>query len=763
MNARDNDVPPLLEGGYPSNATPAFSIPDIFATLRRGWYFLALGCFVGLALAISYLVFAPTLYKSSARLLIDLSVNRYLQINKIVDEPTFHQVEIGSQVYILSSESVVVPVIRAMDLTHDSEFVGVQNAADGKIAGLKKFIKELIGWNVEGDAGIDPEAALERTAVEAFLTRLQVYREDAGNVINVTFGSSDPKKAANIANAVADTYISTTLEAKYKSTKTMSQWLQDRLKDLKEQAIDADRALQDYKIANNLVSTGKALGAEELARLNLQLTDARVAMAEAKARLDRIEQISSEGILASLDTEVRMRESRKTASGSLGYALNNTDLARLRAQYRDLVARLNEVESRVGPQHEVVVKLQRKMEELLSAIREEELRITDSYANEYELAKAREKQLVASLAQLVGQTETGSQAQVKMRELESSADTVRSLYNSFLQKFNEISTIQSQNVPVQDARIVTRAAPQLQTSKKSVAALAGGLIFGLLMGAGAAMAREWAADVFRTPKKVEQVTNKACVILPMVRPKRASGGFWGSTKSQPIEEFILDAPYSRFTESLRNIKALIDIGPRVEGAKVIGIVSSLAKEGKTTIAANLAALMIASSGARTLIIDADLHRRLLTAALAPEADRGLIEALDDPSELASYIYTRERSGLHVLPCALATRVPNAAELLGSAKMEQLLEVARKAYDYIIIEVAPIMSVVDVKMIERFIDSFIFVVEWGHTKQSLVLEALSEAPNVGERVSGIVLNKAAPSALKRIEAYKGERFRNYYEE
>ena len=109
MSARDNDVPPLLEGGYPSNATPGFSIPDIFATLRRGWLFLALGCFVGLALAISYLVFAPTLYKSSARLLIDLSVNRYLQINKIADEPTFHQVEIGSQVYILSSESVVVP------------------------------------------------------------------------------------------------------------------------------------------------------------------------------------------------------------------------------------------------------------------------------------------------------------------------------------------------------------------------------------------------------------------------------------------------------------------------------------------------------------------------------------------------------------------------------------------------------------------------------------------------------------------------------
>jgi polysaccharide biosynthesis transport protein len=766
MSARDDDFSAQLGDAYSSSATPTIGVADILATLRRGWLFLALGCFVGLVLAISYLAYTPTLYRSSARLLIDLSVNRYLQMNKIVDEPTFHQAELGSQVYILSSESVVVPVVRALDLSHDPEFVGPQNAADGRIAQLKTSIKQLIGWNVDADPALDPEAALERKAVEAFLTRLSVYREDAGNVINVTFASLNPKKAANIANAVADTYIATTTEAKYNSIKTMSQWLQDRLKELKGQAIEADRALQNYKIANNLMSSGKGPpSVEEMARLNLQLTDARIAIAEAKARLDRIEQMTGEGMLASLETEVRlMRDFRKARSGSLNYALNNNDLARLRGQYRDLAAKLSEVESRVGSDHEVVVKLHKKMEELLTAIKEEELRIADSYANEYELAKAREKMLAGSLAQVVGETETGSQAQVKMRELESSADTVRGLYNSFLQKFNEISTVQSQNVPVQDARIVTRAAPQLQSSKKAAMVLAGGVIFGLLLGAGAAIGREWAADVFRTPKKVEQVTNKACVMLPMVRAKREPGvGFWGSVRSQPIEEFILDAPYSRFTESLRNIKALIDSGPPVEGAKVIGIVSSLAKEGKTTIAANLAALMISSSGARTLIIDADLHRRLLTAALAPEARQGLIEALEDPSRFASFIFRRERSGLDVLPCVLSARVPNAAELLGSAKMEHLLAVARKTYDYLIIEVAPIMSVVDIKMVERFIDSFIFVVEWGHTKRSLVLEALSETPNLHERVTGIVLNKTDPVALRSIEAYKGERFRNYYEE
>jgi len=65
--------------------------------------------------------------------------------------------------------------------------------------------------------------------------------------------------------------------------------------------------------------------------------------------------------------------------------------------------------------------------------------------------------------------------------------------------------------------------------------------------------------------------------------------------------------FSRFTEELRNLKAMINTAQLGDGAKVIGVVSSVPKEGKTTIAANLATLIIASSGARTLIIDSDVH------------------------------------------------------------------------------------------------------------------------------------------------------------
>jgi polysaccharide biosynthesis transport protein len=530
------------------------------------------------------------------------------------------------------------------------------------------------------------------------------------------------------------------LDAKLRSSKIVTQWLQDRLNELKKQVLDANRALQDYKVANHLVGPDSTLvNAEQLANLNTQLANARVAVAEAKARLDRIQQADPDKI------------------ANFSFALNNADIEKLRTQYRELATKAAEIEAIVGPTHLAVVKLHDRMADLQSAIREEEKRIADSYLNDYELATTREKEFAAAVAQ------SNDPAQVTLRQLESSADALRNLYNGFLQKYQEITTTQSQTIPIQSASIITRAAPALHKSfKKPALIIAGGFLFGLFLGAGTAMARELAAGVFRSPKGVEQVTNLHCVVLPKVKAHRARKGFLFA-KSTPVEEFVLDAPFSRFTESLREIKALIKTTELEGGAKVIGVVSSVSKEGKTTVAANLAALMIASSGAKALVIDGDLHMRNLTARLAPDAREGLIEALGDPSQLPNLVRKRPRSGLDILPCAASARVSNADELLGSSKMEQLLLAARNLYDYVIIEIPPVMSVVDLKRVERFIDGFIFVIEWGQTKRALVLEALSEVGAVRERLVGVILNKADPGALKSIEAYKGSRFGDYYQE
>jgi len=343
MDARNNDFPLQSEYNYTSaqgsvapSTGPAIGLSDILAILRREWRLPVFGSLIGLTLGLSYSLVIPTLYKSSARILLDRSVTRYLHTNRIADDPTYDEAEIASQLYILSSESIAVPVVRSMNLAHDREFVGSPKEGDGQIDKVKKLVKQLIGWSDHANAAIDPDAALEETAVESFLRRLTVYREDIASVINVTFASEDPNKAANIANTVADTYIATTLETKLRSTKMVSQWLQDRLTELKAQAIDADRALQNYKIANNLVNTGKgSLSSEQLSNLNTQLTNARVAVGEAKARLDGAQQMGGEGMMSRAATE---------------------NLTKLRSEHRDVAAKASELEASVGPGHFAVVK-----------------------------------------------------------------------------------------------------------------------------------------------------------------------------------------------------------------------------------------------------------------------------------------------------------------------------------------------------------------------------------------------------------------------
>jgi polysaccharide biosynthesis transport protein len=738
VSANEYDSLPRLADANTSLGSPTISLSYLLLTLRRGWRIPLLGCIIGLTAAALYLFSTPTLYKSTAEILIDRSVNRYLNAIRILDEPSFNEVETASQIHVLSSESTIIPIVRALDLVRDPEFVGSGDRNAQNSWGIRNFIrglKQLIGW--EGEPPVEAEVALERRALEAFQKRLNV--EGLGGIIYVTFASEDSKKAARIANTVVDSYLESTSDAKSKSTKMVSQLLQDRLAELKQSVVDANKALYDFKAANNLGDRGApSSSAEQMAGVSNQLTNAKMHMAEAKARLDRLkEQANSEEAFGMLYPD-------------------NPTIVGLRAKYLDLSTRAAELEARVGTDHSAVLKLRKEKDEARSAIREEEKRLTE---NSYQAAQTLTNELTGMMEQLSDQVKGQNKAQGILRELEVRADSLRELYNGVLEKFNALN-VQPIN-PVQDARIISRAAPQLyKSSKKPLALLGGGLVFGLLMGVGGAIAWELLAGVFRTPEQVKQATGLYCVSVPTFEANVKQSSSQDSASLTRTREYVFDAPYSRFTESFRKIKAMADAAKRAYGDKVLVVVSPVANNGKSTTVINLATLMADST--RTLVIDADLHRRRLTAMLEPEASEGLIEALDQPSRLASLVIKRPRSGLDFLPCTLSKRIPNAAELLGSAQMEALLTAARESYDYIIIECAPILSVVDVKMIERFVDRFVFVIEWGKTKQRVVQEALDEIDKTRDRTLCIVLNKVEPAALQMIEAYKGADYAVYYQ-
>ena len=714
-------------------------IADLVGIARRGWFYIVAGAIVGLLGAYAVLSNLSPVYKASSRIAFERTLSRYLQTNKITNDPLIEDADTLGQIYVISSESIVLPVVKALSLTTDPEFVGGQGAESlgSRIRGLFRFAAHAVGLQEDTPREVPSEETLEKVAVDGVLRNLSVTREDVASVINIAFSSKDPVKASTIANAVVETYLDAGIAGKVKSTKLAGRVVQERVDELKRQAGDAERAVIEYKIANNLAGNSRtsAVG-EQLATLQQHLTSARVAMAEAKARMERVASAGYE------DSSV----------------LDDGLITRLRSQLSDLSVRANDFENRVGvgKDHNATLKVRNQMKELREAIASEQQRISGSFSRDYELASARYDEISATMTRLMGEEGAGSDTQAKIRELESAADTLRSHYNMAVQQLSGMSRVEAQPSVAPDAIVLMRASPPAQTeaSKKRFLILAGGSFMGLLLGGCFVLLRDFPFGVFRTSQQVTDVTGLFCAVLPAVESAEEQAAV-------QIGEYALNAPYSRFVETLRNIWALINIAQQKSNAKVICVISSVPGEGKTTVATNLAAHFACHSTTRVLLVDADLHHPSLTERVAPDAQVGLREALAEPTALSKYVIRKERLNLDVLPCPVSDRIPNAAELLGTAEMGQLVDTAREAYDLVIIEVPPMAAVVDYKMIARHCDRFVFVVEWGKTSQRMVLECLDDASAFMDRIVCIVLNKVDPSSLRSIERYKGERFHDYY--
>jgi len=716
------------------------SVDRVFDILRRQWPLIASIVGAALALVVAYLMAATPMYTANARILMDTRQTQVLdkdsgQSNALIDTGF-----VDSQVEIIQSDDLILSIVRRLKLTDDPEYNGSEPGLPALVIG--KLISLL------GSDGPASKDKIERNAVETIQRNLKVERVLTTYVLSVSFRSMNPDKAAVIANAISDAYIVGALEAKYQSTKRAGEWLQQRSAELREQATASDRAVQTFKAQNNIVGTSRGLMSEQqLGDANSQLVTARASTAEAKARLDRIEALLDKDLVQPTVTD----------------ALNNTVITRLRAQYLDLQAQYADWSTRYGKTHQAAINLANRMDELRKSMADEVRRIADAYRSEYEIAKSREKSLEDNLNNLVSQAGSTSQAQVKLRDLESAADTYRNLYNSFLEKLQNAT--QNQSFPISEARIIgTAVKPDKKSSPKTVLALVGGLFGGLCFGFGAAFARELLSDVLRSPSDVEDLLGVKCLgVLPDIR---ATGQLVkaadGSTVDAVISNYVVDHPFSRFAETLRNIKVSIDVARLSREVKVIGILSSLPKEGKTTVSANFGHLT-ALTGHRTLLIDGDLHTRSLTRELAPHAKSGLVEALKDPRSFGYHIQRSKESGLDFLPSFVASRMVNSADVIASKSMADLLAVVREEYEYIIIDLAPVMPVSDAKAVSHLVDAMVYVIEWGRTSRNALQESMASSEGIQKKVLGAVLNRANPKMLKRIEAYKGSHYGSYYVE
>lgn len=731
------DYTQLTDGAaHPAIGPVQPEVSDLVGIARRGWLFIVGGTIFGLVCALVVLSTMPPVYKASARIAFERTLPRYMQANKVSNEPIIDEYDTLGQTYVISSENIILQAIRSLSLANDPDFVGRPDSQSlgARVRDLLRNVAEIFGYQNETaeNQPTDPE----KIALGNVTRNLTVNREDVASVMTIAFSSSDPAKAAAIVNAIVDTYVADTIAGKMKSTEIAGKVVQERVEEFKQQAKDAERALFEFKAANKLVGSDQmTLSHAQLATMQNNLTTTRLAMAEARARMERLARDPDALALFAPDNEL---------------------ITRLRSELLDLSIRANEIEKRVGKDHLAAVKVRNRMEEVRSAITDEQRRVAGSFNKDYELARSRYDEISATVSATLSEEGANSNAQTRLRELEKAADALRDLYNQALLQFSQMNRVDAQPAFTPDFRVLMRASPPTQTesSKKRWLILAGGSVIGLLLGAAFVLTRNFPFGVFRTSQQVTHATGLPCAVLPEL-----SGA--DEQASLRTGEYALNWPYSRFSQTLRSIWATINIAQRESGSKVVCVVSSSPGEGKTTVAINLAAHFGLHSNTRVLVIDADFHRQSLTNRVAPDASIGFREALEEPTALAKFVVRKERLNMDVLPCPASERLANAAELLGTKEMEQLIDVAREAYDLVIIEAPPMAAVVDYKMIARHCSGFIFVVEWGKTSQRLVRECLSDASVLLDKIHCVVLNKVDPTALRSIEHYKGDGFQNYY--
>lgn len=750
---------PLTMADYDKSGLTAefIDIDAALAIIRRQWRIVLAAIAVAGAIGLAFAATAVPVYSATATLLIDRNNSQIVEQLSTIGGVIEDEASILSQVEVLQSETIGLAVVESLKLTENQEFRATRASLLSSIFGTIRSLVNVSQWfsPAKKESVVD-DGTLKRSLSDQLLNGLSVKRIGRTYALELTYNSTSPVLAAQIVNAVASAYLLDKLNSKYEATRRASDWLSDRIAELRQRALDTDLAVQKFRAEHNLISTGNnsLLSDQQLAESNSALILAQSETAKARARVQRIEHI-----LATDDVD-----------GVVTDILDSSVANDLRKKYLESSKIEAEITRRLGSNHIQAVRLRNEMQEYRRLMFQEISRIAQSYKSDLEVSEAKEKSLAESVAKATDISNSASETQVQLRELQREAETYKNMYQTFLQRYQE--AMQQQSFPVTEARVISKAMPPRIPSKPNKPIiLALFMIMGAAAGGGIAMFREFRDRFFRTGEQVRDVLGLEFLgNTPLIPNKPVTeapeSGHPGLTLPTSVARYAVDHPLSSFAETLRSTRLAIDLGISAKsGARIVGVVSALPSEGKSTISINLAQLL-AGQGARVLLLDADIRNPGATRAMARHASEGLLEVLLEGRSVQDVLLRDEKTKLAFLPTVVKQRVPHSSELLTSAQMHKLLAEASNAFDYIIVDLPPLGPVVDARAMAGRIDGFIFVTEWGKTARRAVRNTVENEVHIRKKCLGVILNKVDTEKLKLYRAYGSSeyyhsRYTRYY--
>ena len=616
---------------------------------------------------------------------------------------------LATQAQIIQSDSVLRPVVEKYRLLEREEEYG----------------------------GLDPEELRALADAPIELRQLKVKRPPNTYLLEVSYRASDPGLAADVANAIAESYLRHTYEIRYTAAAGLSQFMERQLEELRANMERSSNALAQYERELEIINPEEKTNilAARLLDLNTEYTKAQAERVSREAAYRALQGGSLEAAMTS-----RGRES----------------LRKLHDEYAEAKQRFAAVQAHYGENHPEYRTAAAHLEELRRLMEAEAASIQRQAEIEYRRAVERERMLQEELRRTKQEFDDLNARSFEYQALKREADGDKALYEELLRKIKE-ATINA-SFENNAARIADPARPGHEPVFPNV--LLNVLLTFLaatLLGVGVAIVADLADDTIRDPEEVTRTLHTAVIgSLPEVKPWRGqlakvvcganSNGTRHSTTVSTYEEAI---------RTLRNSILLTDFDQRL---RTILVTSAAPSEGKSTIAIHLA-IAHAQQHRRTLIIDGDLRRPSVHKRFAVQGAVGLADVVIGRKDWReAVIRIPDLEDLAILPAG-RTSTRRAADFIGPG-LDAILDEAAREYDLVIIDAPPLLGFPEPLQMAAAVDGVVVVTKAAQTSRRAVASVLQTLARLRANVIGLVLNEVNRETSDKYYYYYSY-YRKYY--
>ena len=727
---------PVLSAMPGTTATPAAKLRQVGRMfLRRGWLIvLMLAGFNGITL-LGMSRLTPR-YTAEASLIIGPREAQVVDVKAVIAGLSADTDVIESEMQILHSRHIAEAVVSRLGLDRTPEFLPAPagpSLRERLTVWLATRLHTLAAWlpawlRPQPDAlaflqSAAPQPAAVHTplerATDAFVRHLWVSQKGRARVIGVAFDSADPVLAAAAANGVSEAYIENQISSKVDATEHAHHWLDERVRELREQVINADQAVEAYQRKIGLVQgrTGSLL-AEQMSALDEQIVHAQVERASAEARLQTVDRaLAGPGGITGLP-EIQ------------GSAV----VQALRAQESKLLQNAAELSRSFGESYPRLAATRSEIADVQGRLWQEVARIAAGLRENVNSTQMRENYLETMLDRLRSEAGTGRKGEIELHALQHEADADRALYDRLLTRSKETSVESGLQQP--DAQIISRAEPPETPSFPNptlilpIFFVASCIVVVLLV-----FAVETLDQGFTNLDQIEEMLGvPGLAVMPRLRRLgRAQGSLQGEglDRSQQGDGRLV----AHYNEAVRSLYTSLLLSDVARPPKVVLIASALPDEGKTTIGLALARLM-ARSGKRVAMVDCDLRRPALHKAFGVPRGPGLTDCLSGGAVLDEILREDSMSSAQLL--AAGSQVQTAPDLFATVAIRRLVATLSERFDLVILDSAPVLAVSDTRTLCRLGDAVVFVVRWEATGRRAVQMALRQIIDAGGQVAGALL-------------------------